>query len=160
MTNQTLALRCARPADLSTVASWISGPESCRLWAGPGLRYPLVPEALWADLGASDDNAFTLVDGGAVVGFGQAFPRGEGVVHLARIIVAPRWRGCGTGHVLCRRLMALAHTRHAAIAFTLNVYAGNTAAVALYRALGFVPLERPGSEGLVTMARAALPRSR
>ncbi|WP_435101916.1 hypothetical protein [Arhodomonas sp. AD133] len=52
--------------------------------------------------------------------------------------------------------MACARAKHAAIAFTLNVYTNNVAAVALYRALGFVPLERPDSRGFVTMARAAL----
>ncbi len=94
MESGTLELRDARPTDLRTIASWISGPEACRLWAGPGLRYPLVPETLWADVNASGDNAFTLIDAeGAVIGFGQAFLRGEGVVHLARIIVAPEWRG-------------------------------------------------------------------
>lgn len=137
-------LRPATAADAEILLGWIPDAEACRLWAGPHVTYPATPESLWAEL---DDpgamNWALILDDERMVGFGQSWGGVTDCVHLARLIVAPEARGQGLGRTLCERLMECAVARHAPRAFTLNVYVRNTAAVALYRSLGFEPAQ-PG----------------
>jgi ribosomal protein S18 acetylase RimI-like enzyme len=100
---------------------------------------------------ASDDNAYALVsEESAVVGFGQVLPRADNVVHLCRLIVDPAFRGQGMGRYLCIALMNMGTSKYQADHFTLNVCESNTAALRLYRSLGFDATERIDS-GVIGM---------
>ncbi len=75
--------------------------------------------------------------GGSVVGFaGMIFQGPDG--HVTTISVDPVWRRCAVGSrmllVLCRRALEVGCE-----ALTLEVRAGNDAAVAMYRSFGFAP---------------------
>ena len=84
-----------------------------------GLRFPLVAEL-----------------SGEVVGFLMAW-RTPDELHILNVAVAPARRGQGLGAALLGS--ALAEARRCGLArVTLEVRPGNTAALALYRAHGFV----------------------
>jgi ribosomal protein S18 acetylase RimI-like enzyme len=139
-------LRPAILADLGSILPWIGNPELLRWWGGPLLEFPPVPTAVWTTIKADSGNSFTLVDPfGQIAAFGQILLQQAEQVHLARIIVAPARRGQGLGRVLCRRLMERAALLHQPRFLTLKVYPDNTAAVKLYRSLGFA--ECPGEPG-------------
>jgi [ribosomal protein S18]-alanine N-acetyltransferase len=130
-------LRQACQEDLQALLPWVGTPDLLRLWGGPSLIFPATPESIWAAMGGSPDNAYSLSNpSGELVGFGQILPRGR-TVHLARIIVSPTQRGQGLGRTLCMKLIQAAIARHRPDEITLNVYADNSPAVALYRSLGF-----------------------
>lgn len=132
-------LRPARLDDLERVLSWAPDADAMRLWAGPTIGFPVSPEQLWDNLHHAPGAAFVLCvpPGGDVVGFGQVMSREDGFAHLARIIVAPSWRGQGLGRVLCTQLMSIAPTFLPVHAFSLYVYPENHRARTLYRTLGF-----------------------
>ncbi len=125
------------------------------MWAGPNVRYPGTPDTAWADMGASENNAYVLVDAeGEIMGFGQLLLREGGVLHLARLIVDPVMRGHGVGRALCVALMEQGASQHhvSVSSFTLNVYESNTAAFRLYQALGLVEKGR-GDLGALAMIK-------
>ena len=100
-------------------------------WSGPEVEALMVQNgvvAVGAKLGSAL-LAMTLVRAAA------------GEAEILSIAVAGEWRGCGLGH----RLMEHAMDRAAALrarAMFLEVEAGNTAALALYRRLGFTEVGR------------------
>lgn len=148
-----MTLRIAEKSDLSTVLSWIASERESLMWAGPKVRYPAAAESAWSDMGASENNAYTLVDAeDTIVGFGQVFPRDDNLLHLARLIVDPGLRGQGIGRNLCIALMNVGTSKHCADYFTLNVYQSNKAAVRLYQSLGFNVKGRDDS-GAVAMIK-------
>jgi len=147
-----MELRTAEPSDISTVLGWISSRDECLMWGGPKIRYPATPETAWFDMKASEGNAYVLVDAASlIIGFGQVLPRGGEILHLARLIVDPGWRGQGIGRNLCVELMNIGATKHHAKWFTLNVYESNKPAVKLYRSLGFEVKEKDDSAGAIAM---------
>ena len=152
-------LRPARVDDLATVLGWVSDAHACRRWAGPNVSFPATPDSAWLEMAASPDNAFTLVADTTLVGFGQLLAWDYRVVHMARLIVAPGHRGQGLGRRLCQALIATACNDFAARRLTLNVYADNHPAHALYRSLGFRELLRDDSREVILMSRPA-PSSR
>lgn len=119
--------------------AWAPDADATRLWAGPTIGFPVSPEQLWDNLHHAPGAAFVLCTdtSGEVVGFGQVMTREDGFAHLARIIVAPAWRGQGLGRVLCEQLMQIAPTFLPVHAFSLYVYPENRRARSLYRKLGF-----------------------
>ena len=133
------SLCAGTPADLETVLRWLPDTQACRLWAGPGVRFPASAASLWIDIEADGKNAFALHDPSEKipVGFGQLLPRESGTAHLARLIISPLHRGQGLGRQLCSALMRHGIDALGAQEFTLRVYPDNKAAVALYRSLGF-----------------------
>ena len=140
-------LRPARTNDLETVLPWVPTPELLRLWGGPALPFPPRADQLWREIGATDQNAFSLVDvQGNVVGFGQALFRSPATVHLGRIIVSPSQRGKGLGRILCQQLIGEGSARHHPTMFTLNVYRNNLPAYNLYLSLGFVVLSEDAEQ--------------
>ncbi len=147
-------LEAATLGDLATVLGWTPEAAALARWAGP-VRYPPTPASFREDAGVTHGNSFILRDEtGSLVAFGQALPRPEGTVHLARLIVAPAARGRGWGRELCRRLMA-ATPGQAPRRFTLNVYADNLVAVRLYTSLGFAVASRDLAQGSLAMVRPA-----
>lgn len=148
-----MTLRPAQAAELAMVLSWVKGEQECRMWAGPNVRYPGTPDTAWADMEASEQNTYALVDAESVImGGGQLLLREDGVLHLARLIVDPALRGQGVGRALCVALVEQGASQHHVSSFTLNVYESNTAAFRLYQALGFVEKGR-GDSGALAMIK-------
>ena len=131
-------LRPATPEDLETILAWIPTPEALKLWGGPALTFPPLADKTWDEIGATDENTFSLISpDGTIVGFGQSLPREPDRMHLARIIISPSVRGTGLGRILCQKLIEVGQRRYLASIFTLNVYKNNRSAVHLYESLGF-----------------------
>ena len=129
-------LRHATSTDLKVVRSWITTARDCELWAGWRVRFPIELESLQAAISFTETNTFSLVDGDHLIAFGQLVQKDTNRGHLARLIVAPSFRGKGYGEALVRAL--LEEARAASYGpVSLNVDRSNLAAIALYSKLGF-----------------------
>lgn len=138
----SISLRATRPADYGEIASWIPDADACIRWAGPRVTFPFSVDELPRLLDVPNGESWCLGDDGAAPrGFGQFWPYEPNAVHLGRIIVSPAVRGKGYGRELCRGLIAKAIQSTGASVVTLRVYRDNATAVALYRSLGFDPVE-------------------
>ena len=144
-----MILRSSTKDDLSVLMSWIKDKETCRIWAGPLVRFPLVLEHLKEDIQFSEENTFSMTnERGALLGIGQLIKKENNRLHMARIIVSPNHRGKGLGNLLCRLLIREGTMRCGESYFSLNVYPDNKNAVRLYKKLGFKPRPvSPGSRG-------------
>ena len=137
MTAPSCSLRPALQEDLREILTWMDTPELMQRWGGPLLPFPGSPAATWEIIGGSEETTFALVAAtGELLGFGQILRRPWGC-HLARIVVSPSQRGQGLGRSLCLQLLEKARALGAPGVFTLNVYADNAPARAVYEALGF-----------------------
>ncbi len=90
------------------------------------------------------------------MGFGQYWLTAPGAAHLGRIIVSPQARGRGLGRVLMQLLGAEALRSPGVQRLTLRVYRDNLAAVALYRDLGFQPVDDASTLELLFMQRSGV----
>jgi len=149
-------LRRATPADLAVVVSWITSARESELWAGRRVQFPIDLGQMPAVIGFSETNAFSLVDGETVLGFGQLLARDQARGHLARSIVSPSARGRGLGARMVEGLLDRARTESYR-QVSLFVDRGNVAATALYARLGFreatPPDDRPRSVSSMYMMR-------
>lgn len=85
------------------------------------------------------DHALYVVaelDGTVVGNCGVVVAAGEG--NICNVAVDERWRARGIGELLVKSLMDMATDELKAEAYTLEVRAGNKAAISLYEKLGFV----------------------
>ncbi|MGW4521014.1 GNAT family N-acetyltransferase [Amycolatopsis sp. NPDC004378] len=108
------ALRDAPHAFSATLDDWLGAPEE-----------------RWRERLRGSHNVIADFAGGPV-GMATGFPD-EGTVELGTMWVAPPARGRGVGEALVRAIVDWAAPRKV----TLRVADGNTAALALYRRLGF-----------------------
>jgi ribosomal protein S18 acetylase RimI-like enzyme len=145
-----LNLRNAKSEDLKTIISWIPDEDTCKLWAGPQVRFPLNIESLSKDIEFSDNNSFCLIDNESIVAFGQLLEKENGYLHLARIIVAPSKRAMGYGRSLCNALLKITRQRGCG-KISLNVYQNNTNAFKLYEKLGFRKISEKSSKEICHM---------
>ncbi len=149
-------LRPVQPPHFAAIGAWLDSASATRRWAGPGVAYPLVPDAFAQALQLQQRPGWVLLDAhGHCLGFGQYWPTTSGTLHLGRIIVSPRVRGRGLGRVLMQALMAQALQSAGAERLTLRVYRDNVAAVTLYRDLGFQPMEDASTPELLFMQHRA-----
>lgn len=149
-------LRPVQPSNYATVASWPESSGATQRWAGPGVPFPLPPEWFAQVLELEVRPGWVLLDEqGVCVGFGQYWMTGTGTAHLGRIIVSPLARGRGLGRLLVQSLSAQALRESGIQRLTLRVYRDNTAAVALYRDLGFQQVEAPSTPELLFMQRTS-----
>lgn len=130
-------LHTASLSDLNAVADWIGSGSQARNWAGPRVAYPLNRKRLPEQIQWWQAFSFCLLRNGQVIGFGQIVPKQAGRLHLARLIVSPSQRGRGYGRILAASLVDQALARSPSV-ISLNVFPDNTAAVELYRCIGFV----------------------
>ena len=138
-----MRLRAATLHDLALLTGWIPDEKSCRYWAGPGVNFPFTINSLKADIHYSQQNTFSLInEHNDLIGLGQIIEK-ENFLHLARIIIAPDFRGRGYGKILCQKLIAKGKRKYGERPFSLNVYVRNTNALELYKQLGFAPVNRP-----------------
>jgi len=134
----TLQLCPITDQDFLEIISWIPDKSSCKLWAGPVIRFPLTVAMLKNDMGFHAGNTLSLKDTRkTLLGLGQLLKKPDGRIHLARIVVSPEYRRQGFGKELCRGLMEAAKKRYGECKFSLNVYTENIHAVSLYEKLGF-----------------------
>lgn len=147
-------LRSVQPSNYATVASWPESAGATQRWAGPGVPFPLPPERFAQVLELEVRPGWALLDEqGVCVGFGQYWMTATDTAHLGRIIVSPLARGRGLGRLLVQSLSAQALRESGIQRLTLRVYRDNTAAVALYRDLGFQQVEASSTPELLFMRR-------
>lgn len=149
-------LHPVQPPHYAAIGAWLDSASATQRWAGPGVAYPLAPEAFAQALQLSQRPGWVLLDArDQCVGFGQYWPTTAGTLHLGRIIVSPQARGRGLGRVLMQALMGQALQSAGVEQLTLRVYRDNVAAVTLYRDLGFQPLEDASTPELLFMQHHA-----
>lgn len=127
-----------RPFDAGVapqVSSWATSADE--VWAWCSRRDAPVPAEVIIDWSsAADVEAYTLVEGDELIGYGELWLDDEEMeVELARLIVAPAHRRLGAGRQLVAALTGLAHQRQPLA--VLRVHPGNTAARRCYAAAGF-----------------------
>ena len=134
----TLVLREFLPGDDEVLVSWFATPAELRLFAGESLRWPLDARQLRLIRADTTLRAWTAVDGELIIGHIElTWLSQAGWGRLARVALAPQWRGRGLGRELVEA--ALAKARAAGMrGVDLRVYAANAAARATYAAAGFV----------------------
>lgn len=149
-------LRTPEKADYEAIATWISDAKACSRWAGPSVRFPFAAANLPELLAVEGCSSYCLADiDNRCIGFGQFWPGKQGAVHIGRIIVSPEARGCGTGRLLCEKLIEKARQSTGASTVTLRVYRDNHAARSLYSNLGFVIIESESTDDLLFMSSTA-----
>lgn len=148
-------LQPVQPHDYARIAGWLDSAAATLRWAGPGVPYPLRPEQFEQVLQLRERPGWLLLaESGQRVGFGQAWRTQPGTMHLGRLLVAPQARGRGLGRGLVQALIEQAFQSDAVERLTLRVYRDNAAAVALYRTLGFEPVDTASTPALLFMQRA------
>lgn len=131
-------VRQALKKDLKLIMEWIPDETACRIWAGPGFRFPFTWKSFIEDLGFPVLETYVLENAShQIVGLGQIIHR-ENRLHLARILVHPELRGQGYGRQLCEKLMRRGSDFYGKKEFSLNVYRQNATARRLYESLGYV----------------------
>lgn len=147
-------LRPTRLPDGERVSCWISSAEELLIFAGPGLTFPLEPQAL-LDTESDGWQVRSLWVDGELVGTGSFILR-DGAVHLGRLLVDPQRRGQGLGRVLVTELLDHARVQSPELArslrATLNVFVDNAPARRLYESLGFAVVEESVQAGRTTLA--------
>jgi len=135
-----------------TVAGWPTSAGEVVMWCGRQ-EFP-VPAQTITDWQRDDDvQAHVLVEDERAVGYGELwFDVEEDEVELARIIVAPGFRGKGLGRVLVRGLLAQALGVGYSDVF-MRVHPDNEGALRCYQGAGFVPVDA----GLAESWNAAQP---
>lgn len=152
----TECLHPVQPPHYAVIGAWLDSAGATQRWAGPGVQYPLGSDAFAQALQLQQRPGWVLLDAnGHCLGFGQYWSTGPGTLHLGRIIVSPQVRGRGVGRVLVQALMAQALQSAAVERLTLRVYRDNVAAMALYRDLGFQPMEDASTPELLFMQHRA-----
>ena len=145
--------RPAVKADLKIVITWIPDAESCGVWAGSKVRFPLELEQLCRDVELDKTPTYSLEDADKLFALGQIRMYENKRGHLARIVVNPSSRGSGIGRLFCEELINEAKRLNCRT-ISLNVNKGNSIAISLYKKLGFtVPSRQPANsrEGIVYM---------
>ena len=135
----------ATVSDLEVVASWIKTRQDCELWAGGRVSFPIDRRVLPACIQFDETNAWTWRHMSTPVAFGQLIVKERRRGHIARVIVHPCSRRLGYGAMLVHALVDEARDQMLE-RVSLNVDASNVCALALYRRLDFVDVDRPKEE--------------
>ena len=131
-----MEMRNAEINDFHTIMSWIKDENECRNWAGNKVRFPLDIDDLLNDIQYSKDNSYCLIHENKISGFGQLFPKEDGFIHMARIIVVPSYRGRGYGKILCSNLLRIAE-QSGGQKVSLYASRSNLISMTLYKKAGF-----------------------
>ena len=127
--NDTVTLRLAKPDDAARIA------HMSRDLIEEGLGWSWIPARVKNRIQARETLVLTARAAGPLVGFGiMEFLEED--AHLALLAVCPRYQRCGIGHRLVRWLEKSAEVAGISV-IHLEVRAGNLAAHAFYRSLGY-----------------------
>lgn len=123
---------------LEIVRTWSSGKNELTQWAGPNIRFPHTLNTFLTDLKFQELPSYGLInDKKELVAFGQYYQR-LGHCHLGRLIVNPEYRRQGIASILVETLSVKAKQDLKLSPLSLFVYQNNTAALTLYKKLGFI----------------------
>ncbi len=139
----TLTLRPLEPRDCEPLLTWIDSEDAMYQWSGNrAFTWPLDLGQLLRDLAAAAETelTFAAVDaGGELAGHIRLdVNRRHRIGHIGRVAIAPGQRGRGLGIALMRELSRHAFDDLGLNRLQLGVYTFNIAAIAAYRAAGFV----------------------
>ncbi len=132
-------------AHFAALRGWFESEAELVQWAGPFIRPPLDDAKLAAMLEETAREpparlAWTAMQGAEVVAHAQlVLEPWLGVARLARVAVAPAWRGQGIAVPFLREVVRAAFAKPWLERLELNVRADNVPALRTYAALGFVP---------------------
>lgn len=146
---------------LPELMSWFPDQASCRTWGGPEFRHPFTATTFREDARVGTLASWALFTGDDVfAGFGQYYLR-AGRCHLARLAIAPGFRGRGLGSTLVRELCRRGSAELGVGSYSLFVLPGNDGALRLYQRLGFTtaPCPEPaaGLEEMMYLVASHLP---
>ncbi len=129
---------------------WFPDQRSCQLWAGPTFRFPFTESTFLEDTRNRELPSYVLLGADErSVGFGQYYLR-AGRCHLARLVIAPKYRGQGLGRSLIGELVELGVKDLRIGECSLFVAADNAPAIRLYQKLGFEKVPYPEDDPSVT----------
>lgn len=132
-------LRPFHPDDDPEFIAWFPDAPALRMFAGDTLKWPLDRsqlEAIRADASVLAWTGWTAGTPELPVGHAELVRLDAARTLLARVGVAPQHRKRGLGRQVVEAVLAEASLRGVR-AVELNVYAGNAAAIRLYRTMGF-----------------------
>ncbi|MDB4883546.1 MAG: hypothetical protein JWL95_2312 [Gemmatimonadetes bacterium] len=148
MTGVPLIREAAGAADLEAVRRLVLAHAAERATT-PGVEHVHADAARLPGPYVAPRGGIWVADTGKeIVGCVALRPLPGSVGEVKRMFVDPAWRGTGVGRALLERLLAFARERgyrHV----RLGTLPEMTAAQALYRALGFVPIERYRADEMV-----------
>ena len=128
-------------ADTDRLRGWVTTPQQMLWWTGNGLEHPLDREQMEQVLERarrSGGHVWRVVAGGAAVGHVELHPdRGHPTGVVARVLVDPARRGEGIATAMMRAVVSFGFDRLDLHRLELRVIAGNAAAEACYRRVGF-----------------------
>lgn len=127
--NDTVTLRLAKPEDAERIACM------SRDLIEEGLDWSWIPDRVKNRIRARETLVLTARAADPLVGF-AIMEFLEEDAHLALLAVSPRYQRCGIGHRLVRWLEKSAEVAGISV-IHLEVRAGNLAAHAFYRSLGY-----------------------
>jgi ribosomal protein S18 acetylase RimI-like enzyme len=123
--------------------NWFPDQRACAQWGGPDLRFPFTEKSFLQDIHWEKMPSYSaLTEEGHLLGFGQFYEK-LGRCHLARLTIAPQFRGLGLGRKFISSLMAISKEALGKTECSLFVLEQNLPAVACYKSLGFSPVEAP-----------------
>ena len=141
--DQAVSLRAFTPGDCELLLGWIDSSDALYQWAGPwDFTWPLDLGQLLRDVHVQNDSRRLLAVCDAVgelVGHAKLQVQlAHGLGAIGRIVIAPARRGRGLGSATMRELIRFGFDELGLHRLQLGVYTFNVAAVAAYRAAGFV----------------------
>jgi RimJ/RimL family protein N-acetyltransferase len=137
------------PTHTELLADWVPDKRSLLEFGGAGLTLPLTAEQLLASSDPEDPKSDRRVyslssrDVGMLAGHGEILDidHKERSGRLARILLAPMFRGAGYGHELVGLLCTAAFDIVELREVTLRVFDDNAAAIRCFERAGFVRTE-------------------
>ncbi|MDO6445851.1 GNAT family N-acetyltransferase [Colwellia sp. 1_MG-2023] len=134
--NRLTLIPCSQD-HIETLRTWSTQQDEVTQWAGPNVRFPHTLQTFLADLKYPELPSYGLInEKKALVAFGQFYQR-LGHCHLGRLIVNPDFRRQGIAKILVEALSNKAQQVLQLTDLSLFVYQNNTAAITLYKKLGF-----------------------
>ena len=132
------------PEHFPILASWFPTEADLIQWGGPNLRFPLDNAQLRAMLenwtgDLPGHRSWMLLHQGSIVGHAQLrFEWKHGVATLARVAIAPAYRGQRLAAPMVNLVIAEAFGYPSLMRLELNVYSFNQPAIRTYERLGFI----------------------
>lgn len=143
-----MLLTKATDEDIPILMTWFGDARSTREWGGWAFRYPFNDETFREDVQIDELDSFVCrEESGSLVAFGQVKEKyGRG--HVARLALAPEYRGRGLGRDLVGSLCDKATRLFDCTEHSLFVSRANTVALRCYRGLGFEEARYPKDDDM------------